>query len=168
MIGGYLMNRKMLSGAFALLYALFSVNVMAADAPSTRHKNIRIDGSQESGASLNIQHGTDPTSPVNGDVWTTSAAGILARINGATKTLADLESAQAISGVKTFSAIPIMSLGVQITETTVGSLGTCDAGATGTIKYVTDASGPTYGATLAGGGAVRALALCDGTNWTAH
>lgn len=34
-------------------------------------------------ASLNIPHGTAPTSPANGDVWTTSA-GIYVRINGVT------------------------------------------------------------------------------------
>lgn len=36
------------------------------------------------GAGLNIPHGTAPTSPNNGDVWTTSAGGLFARINGAT------------------------------------------------------------------------------------
>jgi hypothetical protein len=38
-------------------------------------------------ASLNIPHGTAPTAPVNGDVWTTTSA-ILVRINGTTKTIA--------------------------------------------------------------------------------
>jgi hypothetical protein len=35
------------------------------------------------GASFRVPHGTAPTSPVNGDVWTTTA-GLYARINGAT------------------------------------------------------------------------------------
>ena len=35
------------------------------------------------GAGLNIPHGTDPTSPTNGDIWTTTS-GIFSRINGAT------------------------------------------------------------------------------------
>lgn len=34
-------------------------------------------------ASLNVAHGTAPTSPVNGDIWTTSS-GVYARINGTT------------------------------------------------------------------------------------
>jgi hypothetical protein len=34
-------------------------------------------------ASLNIPHGSAPTSPVNGDIWTTTA-GLYVRINGAT------------------------------------------------------------------------------------
>ena len=38
----------------------------------------------------------------------------------------------------------------------------------GTIAYVKDATAPSYNATLAGGGSVKTLALCNGTNWTAH
>jgi hypothetical protein len=35
-------------------------------------------------AGFNVPHGTAPTSPVDGDVWTTSAGGLYARINGVT------------------------------------------------------------------------------------
>lgn len=35
-------------------------------------------------AGLRLPHGAAPTSPVNGDIWTTSAGGLYARINGAT------------------------------------------------------------------------------------
>lgn len=38
------------------------------------------------GAGLNLPHGAAPTSPVNGDLWTTTA-GLFARINGATQTV---------------------------------------------------------------------------------
>lgn len=38
------------------------------------------------GAGLNLPHGTAPTSPTNGDVWTTTS-GLYARINGSTKTV---------------------------------------------------------------------------------
>jgi len=38
-----------------------------------------------SSASMNIPHGTTPTTLVNGDIWTTTAS-ILARINGTTRT----------------------------------------------------------------------------------
>jgi hypothetical protein len=38
------------------------------------------------GASIRLPHGTAPTSPVNGDVWTTTA-GLFVRINGVTKTV---------------------------------------------------------------------------------
>jgi hypothetical protein len=37
-------------------------------------------------ASLNLPHGTAPSSPANGDVWTTTT-GLFARINGATSTI---------------------------------------------------------------------------------
>lgn len=37
-------------------------------------------------ASLNLPHGSAPSSPANGDVWTTTA-GVFARINGATATV---------------------------------------------------------------------------------
>lgn len=59
--------------------------------------------SSTAGASINLPHGAAPTTPNNGDMWTTTVATFV-RINGATKTLADLESAQTISGVKTFSS----------------------------------------------------------------
>jgi len=51
---------------------------------------------------------------------------------------------------------------------TVATLPTCNAGEKGAYTYVTDASAPAYNATLAGSGAVIALAFCNGTNWTAH
>ena len=38
----------------------------------------------------------------------------------------------------------------------------------GKLYVVSDATAPTYGATLVGGGAVYALALSDGSNWKAH
>ena len=47
-------------------------------------------------ASLNIPHGAAPGSPVNGDVWTT-ISGILARINGSTKTIAFTDTWTAVS-----------------------------------------------------------------------
>lgn len=52
--------------------------------------------------------------------------------------------------------------------TTVGLLGTCGGAQANRIKYVTDATAPTYGAVLVGGGGVGAIAICDGTNWVAH
>ena len=43
-------------------------------------------------AGLRISHGSAPTTPVNGDVWTTTT-GLFTRLNGATKTSAFLEGA---------------------------------------------------------------------------
>ena len=48
------------------------------------------------------------------------------------------------------------------------ALPTCNAGAAGTIAYVSDATAPTYNATYTSGGAVKTLVLCNGTNWTTH
>jgi hypothetical protein len=55
------------------------------------------------GAGFNIPHGAAPTTPVNGDIWTTTS-GLLARINGVTRQYVDLDGTQTINGTKTFSA----------------------------------------------------------------
>lgn len=57
---------------------------------------------------------------------------------------------------------------VILTPVTVASLGTCDSGAKGTVRAVSDASAPSWNATLVGGGAVSVMAYCNGSNWTAH
>lgn len=46
-------------------------------------KKIGLIASTTAEASLNVPHGTAPSSPVDGDVWTTSA-GLYARVNGTT------------------------------------------------------------------------------------
>jgi hypothetical protein len=46
---------------------------------------VRMTASTTSAASLNVPHGAPPTSPVNGDEWTTTA-GSFVQINGVTKT----------------------------------------------------------------------------------
>lgn len=35
-------------------------------------------------AGFNVPHGVAPTTPINGDLWTTSAGGLFVRINGVT------------------------------------------------------------------------------------
>ena len=44
----------------------------------------------------------------------------------------------------------------------------CNAGAEGSMAYVTDANAPAYNATVVGGGAVKVPVFCNGANWTAH
>lgn len=62
--------------------------------------------STTSAASMNLPHGTAPSSPANGDIWTTTS-GILARINGTTRdlyhsgNLADASQAEAEAGTST-------------------------------------------------------------------
>ena len=50
-------------------------------------------------ASINIPHGSAPTSPVNGDLWTTTS-GVFARVNGAT---------QQVGGVTVTSWTPVIT-----------------------------------------------------------
>jgi hypothetical protein len=57
---------------------------------------------------------------------------------------------------------------IPFTSTTVASLPTCNAASKYQISAVSDASSPTYGATLTGGGTTPVLAVCNGSNWTAH
>jgi hypothetical protein len=54
------------------------------------------------GAGFNIAHGAAPTTPVNGDVWTTTS-GVFARINAGTQQLMSLGNTQTVSGSITFS-----------------------------------------------------------------
>ena len=53
-------------------------------------------------AGLRIPHGVAPTTPVNGDIWTTTA-GLFARQNGTTVQFMDLGGTQTVSGNKAFS-----------------------------------------------------------------
>jgi hypothetical protein len=54
------------------------------------------------GAGFNVPHGVAPTTPVNGDIWTTTT-GLFMRQNGATQQYVSLGETQTISGNKTFS-----------------------------------------------------------------
>jgi hypothetical protein len=53
-------------------------------------------------AGFNLPHGTAPTTPVNGDLWTTTS-GLLWRQNGSTKQAMNLGDTQTVSGNITFS-----------------------------------------------------------------
>jgi hypothetical protein len=44
---------------------------------------VAISASTTTRSSINVAHGSAPTSPVDGDMWTTTA-GLYVRINGAT------------------------------------------------------------------------------------
>jgi hypothetical protein len=52
--------------------------------------------------------------------------------------------------------------------TTVAGLPTCNSTQSDAWRIVTDATAPTYNATLTGGGAVRVPVYCNGANWTSH
>lgn len=52
-----------------------------------------------------------------------------------------------------------------ITEVTVSTLPTCNAGAKGSISAVSDALTPTYLGTLTGGSTTHTPVYCTGTTW---
>jgi len=54
---------------------------------------------------------------------------------------------------------------VKTGTTTVGSLGTCNAGAKGVRWFVSDANATTFASTVAAGGANNVPVVCNGTNW---
>jgi len=57
---------------------------------------------------------------------------------------------------------------VQLASYTVAGLPTCNAGASGSIAYVTDALTPAFLVTTVGGGAVKTQVSCNGTNWVSQ
>jgi len=57
---------------------------------------------------------------------------------------------------------------LQLPVTTVASLPACAAGNKGALYAVSDATSPTYNATLTGSGAVSVPVYCNGTAWTSH
>ena len=73
-------------------------------------------------------------------------------------------------GEATTSVLTVKGVAL-LTSYTVSSLGAavpCSATTAGAIAYVTDATSPSWNATLTGGGSVHTLAMCNGANWTAH
>lgn len=59
------------------------IQTLTLTAPTTTGK-LTTAASTTSAAGFRLPHGAAPTSPVNGDVWTTSAGGLYAFINGST------------------------------------------------------------------------------------
>jgi hypothetical protein len=64
-----------------------------------------------------------------------------------------------VNQLKTDAIIPAL------TNYTVATLPTAASSGLGARSFVTDASAPTFGATVAGGGAVATPVYSDGTNW---
>jgi hypothetical protein len=94
-------------------------------------------------AGLNVPHGTAPTTPVNGDIWTTTA-GVFARINAGTQQLMNLGSNQTVSGSITFSATSL-TLGNSTAASTI-NVGT-GATLTATTKAINIGTGGVSGST---------------------
>jgi len=129
-------------------------------------------------AGLNVPHGVAPTSPVNGDIWSTTTA-LFARINASTKQLMTLSDTQTVSGSITFSnasqtlgsstatgTINVAS-GATISGSTktlnIGTGGVSGSTTTTTVGPVLGASTTTIGATTA----ASTLNLATGATLTA-
>lgn len=95
------------------------------------------------GAGLNLAHGTAPTTPVNGDLWTTTS-GLFMRQNGVTRQYVDLDSTQTISGVKNFSGANL-SFGMSTGTGTIGiGIGGTTTGLTKTINIGSNATAGSF------------------------
>lgn len=57
---------------------------------------------------------------------------------------------------------------IQLKSYTVATLPTCNSSLQDNIASVSDATAPTYNATLTGGGVVRVPVVCDGSAWRSH
>jgi hypothetical protein len=94
-------------------------------------------------AGFNLPHGSGPTSPVNGDIWTTTS-GFFARVNGGTAQFPALSGTNTFTGTCTFSA----STGSFVTGTATGTI-SVGTGATlnGSTKTVNIGTGGVAGST---------------------
>lgn len=109
-------------------------------------------------------HVTGPTTPANYVTESGAAAGgDVSLITAGSDTNVSLDLTPKGTGV-----IKISSGGVLLPLTTVAALPSCAAGTKGLLAAVSDATAPTYNASLTGGGAVSIPVYCNGTAWTAH
>jgi hypothetical protein len=120
-------------------------------------------------AGFNVPHGTTPTSPVNGDIWTTTS-GLLARINGFTKTYANYNDASVFSNPNQTlgSSTATGTINVASGATISASTKTVNIGTGGVAGSTTNTTiGPVLGAsTTSIGGTTAASTLNLGTGAT--
>ena len=90
-------------------------------------------------AGFNVPHGTAPTSPVNGDVWTTTS-GLFTRINGGTQQYAPLGSNNTFSNASSTygSSTATGTIGVATGATISGSTKTVNIGTGGVSGSTTN------------------------------
>jgi hypothetical protein len=130
------------------------------------------------GAGFNIAHGVAPTTPVNGDIWTTTS-GLFMRQNGTTKQYVDFDGTQTINGNKVFSN-PTQTIGNSTATSTISvasgatisaSTKTVNIGTAGVSGSTTNITvGPVLGASTTSIGnttAASTLNLATGATLTA-
>jgi hypothetical protein len=130
------------------------------------------------GAGFNIAHGAAPTTPVNGDIWTTTT-GLFMRQNGTTKQYVDFDTSQTINGNKTFSnatqtlgnSTATGTISVASGATISASTKTVNIGTGGVVGSTTNTTiGPVLGASTTSIGnttAASTLNLATGATLTA-
>ena len=124
------------------------------------------------GAGFNIAHGVAPTTPVNGDIWTTTS-GLFARINGGTQQYAPLGSNNIFSNSSSTygSSTATGTINVASGAAISGSTKTVNVGTGGVVGSTTNITvGPVLGASTTSIGnttAASTLNLATGATLTA-
>jgi len=88
-------------------------------------------------AGFNVAHGVAPTTPVNGDIWTTTG-GLFARINGSTNQMMDLTTTQTVAGNKTFTNANLIIGSSTATGVIAIGNGATISGSTKTVNIATN------------------------------
>jgi hypothetical protein len=118
------------------------------------------------GAGFNVPHGVAPTTPVNGDIWTTTTD-LAVRLNGSTRLMVNVDGTQTINGSKTFSnASQTLGNSTAAGTINIGS-GATISGSTRTINIGTgSAAGSTNNINIGGGSGTITTTLNGTTNFT--
>jgi hypothetical protein len=80
-------ERVRIASSGTLRFNAYGAGILTTDSSGNVTAGVSLLASTTGLASLRIPHGTAPTSPVDGDIWTTSA-GMFVRINGVTREIA--------------------------------------------------------------------------------
>jgi hypothetical protein len=137
----------MLQRLFASLVLVWALTLSPAEASPRKPLVIGSTGQQQqiqpgdtvqtqaattAGASINLPHGTAPTSPVNGDVWTTTA-GTFVRVNGTT------------IGPLNTGTVQSVTCGTPLTGGSFSVSGTCGIATNGlALSYLAQVGGNSY------------------------
>jgi molybdopterin-binding protein len=175
------------TGAALFIEQLGTGNILTLHDQATDTNFVAIDANGKfntvpseatNGAGFNIPHGTAPTTPVNGDIWTTTT-GLFMRQNGSTQQYVSTGETQTIGGNKTFSnatntfgsSTATGTTGLATGATLSGSTKTVNIGTSGVSGSTTNITvGPVAGASTTTIGATTAastLNLATGATATA-